>query len=116
MTERPLAIGWGLFACRNALLRQPPATRRGSRTGAGVPKNVGGAAKKVTMTLEELHETLERVRKAAFEEAYDAHERAIRIQNPRHPDCQMCDVLFEKDDLMKEVRVYRANVRSIRWR
>lgn len=81
-----------------------------------MPKNVGGGAKKITLSLAELQEKLDRVRATAFEEAYEAHERATRIQNPRHPDCQTCELLFQRDELKKEVRVYRANTQGGRWR
>lgn len=74
-----------------------------------MPKNIGGRAKKITLSMQELDEALERVRAAAFDEAYEAYERTSRIDNPpRHPKCQTCDLLFDRDDLKKEIRFQQA--------
>ena len=72
-------------------------------------KRVGGRAKKLEpMSMQEFQDALKQARLEGIEQGYEAHERTTRIQNPRHPECQTCEVLYERDELKRELVVRRV--------
>lgn len=79
-------------------------------------RNVGGRAKKITMSMQELHDLLDDVRRKAIHEGYEAHERTTRLPNLRHPDCQMCDYLYAEDELRRQNGELRASLENLRRR
>ena len=93
-----------------------PGTRIGSCVGVHLPRNIGGRAKTIQLTLQELHDLLDHVRVEAIEEGFAAHERTTRLPNPRHPECQMCDHLFARDELAKRNRDLQAAVETMNRR
>ena len=70
-------------------------------------RNIGGLARKRELSLQDIAEIEQGAYERAKADLEDQFERVRRLNHPRHPDCQMCDYLYERDELQQENRRLR---------